>query len=448
MALSNEYDCKTSVWLCARTVFLLIFLAACHCGTAYAAGIPGRLSGPYVAGHLFTATLAVFCRSSTRAVRWVAGFACTVALAGFKTAALMPALGGEIGLGGKMLAYAASALWECSNAALVFGGEALQSSFQISGYRRALVTGLIPCQVRFVNRSQSGRTLRRCVHLSIWFLGGFLFRGMLRSSAALENVAMASPILEAEAMAVLASVAVLVCNLPAIFCQIAMDIVLRFWPNDSDFRVLVILPYGAILLSTCSRDFWNRWSRPATQLIRQMLYHPLGGANRPWLSIPAMFAINAISHYDVSKTLVGDRAEMSWNVAFGVLGCAALIETFAVRRLRSSGTARENGEEPDGGTTVHCKPRTRNSSTDTEAPRSLQDEEDVDGPRHERSQATGELAAGSEPVTADHARADRSLSAAPRDMKFFIFVLTHTSLVFALYVLMTHGLKMRLTYFL
>jgi hypothetical protein len=42
---------------------LLVSLAACHCGTAaYVAGIPGRLLAPYVAGHLFTVTLAVFCK--------------------------------------------------------------------------------------------------------------------------------------------------------------------------------------------------------------------------------------------------------------------------------------------------------------------------------------------------------------------------------------------------
>jgi len=283
------------------TAWLLLSLVICHVGAAYAAGVPVHLSAIYVVGQLFTVTLAVFCKSRVRAVRWVAGVACTVVLAGFKTAALMPALGRDIGLGGKMLAYGTSALWESSNAALVFGGELLQSSSQISSYRRALVAGLIPCQLKFVERSQPGRTSWRCAHLMIWFLCGVLLRETLRSSAALENVVAASPILEAEAMAALMSVAVLVHNLPAIFCQITMDVLLRIRPDNADFRVFVILPYGAVLLSRCSRDFWRRWSRPATQLIRQMLYHPLGGPDRPWLSIPLMFAINATAHYDVSK---------------------------------------------------------------------------------------------------------------------------------------------------
>ena len=30
----------------------------------------------------------------------------------------------------------------------------------------------------------------------------------------------------------------------------------------------VILPFGAVFLSTSSRQFWGRWSRPASQLVR------------------------------------------------------------------------------------------------------------------------------------------------------------------------------------
>lgn len=450
------------------TALLLLFLSIFYLILALALGIPGHLSSAYVTLHLCTVMLAVLCRSRTRPVRWAAGFACTMALAGFKTAVLMPALSEEIGLGGKMLVYATSALWECSNAALVFGGQALQSGFQISSYRRALIAGLIPCQLKFIDCSQAGRTSQRCVHLGAWFLFGILFREILRTTAS-QNIIGASPILEAECMAVLVSVAVLVCNLPAILCQIAMDLVLRVLPDESDFRVLVILPYGAILFSTCTRDFWNRWSRPATQLIRQMLYHPLGGSNRPWLSIPVMFAVNATSHYDVSKALVGDRAEWSWNVAFGVLGCAALIETYAVKLLLSSERQHEGGEEPDSvrehgnsraglrdDRAPHLQDRSQNYAMDMDSPGSVEDSQDAAGPSRTEAPTgdTVERACGNQqPWPAHYAeentsRSDRALRGAPRETRLLCFVVTHASLVFALYILVTQCLKMTLQSFL
>ena len=91
------------------------------------------------------------------------------------------------------------------------------------------------------------------------------------------------------------------------------------------------MPYGAVFLSTSCRDFWSRWSRPATQLVRRMVYHPLLRCVPKWLAVPLLFAINGTAHYDVGAALngSGDRAEASWNAVFGVLGAAALAEVVA-----------------------------------------------------------------------------------------------------------------------
>ena len=75
-----------------------------------------------------------------------------------------------------------------------------------------------------------------------------------------------------------------------------------------------------------TREFRSRWSRPATQLIRHLLYFPLGGRKRWYLSIPIMFGLNATSHYDLSRNLAGDPALIWWNTVFGTLAIVAMLE--------------------------------------------------------------------------------------------------------------------------
>ena len=41
--------------------------------------------------------------------------------------------------------------------------------------------------------------------------------------------------------------------------------------------IQVIYPYGSFYFVSTTRAFWARWSRPAGQLIRRMLYTPLQG---------------------------------------------------------------------------------------------------------------------------------------------------------------------------
>jgi hypothetical protein len=144
------------------------------------------------------------------------------------------------------------------------------------------------------------------------------------------------------------------------------------------------------------------------------------------LSLVCKPVLYEIIHYIfLSQVLVGDRAETAWNVVFGVLGCAALMETYAVRRLRSSGAictvrrcSRAEHENDEG---VAGAMTERN---DADAPDSLHEGENV-GPPH---------AEGSD--------------VAPREVKLFFFVATHASLVFAAYILLTRCLKLSLRSFL
>jgi len=39
-----------------------------------------------------------------------------------------------------------------------------------------------------------------------------------------------------------------------------------------------------------------------------------------------MFGLNATSHYDLSFSIVGDRAELWWNLIFGTLAIVAMVE--------------------------------------------------------------------------------------------------------------------------
>ena len=89
---------------------------------------------------------------------------------------------------------------------------------------------------------------------------------------------------------------------------------------DPDLTLLIVQPYGAVLLSLTPSDFWSRWSRPATALVRRLFFYPCGGKEKLHVSIPCLFGLNAVAHFDVGKALVGERRVGGWFVLFGVLG--------------------------------------------------------------------------------------------------------------------------------
>ena len=324
-----------------RVAVLLLPWGAWALVCALALGRPAGAAAvpPYLALQLATVAAARALRDARPALRWAAGVAAAAALSVFKTAALLPqSLGPGAGLGPRAAVFATTALWECSNAALVVGGAALQQRFGVTGYGRALVYGLAPCQLRFVEARRPGLAARRSLHLAGGLACGLGLRELLRlPGPGLARALEAVPPLEAEALALLLSALVLALDLPAHAWQLLMDALGRLAPGDPDLRVEVVLPFGAVYCSASLRQFWGRWSRPAGQLIRQLVYHPLGGPARPWLSVPLLFALNGAAHFDVGQALVGDRRERWWMATFLTLGLAATVEVVATDRLRARG---------------------------------------------------------------------------------------------------------------
>ncbi len=328
--------------------------------------------------------------------RWFCGLLCATVLSGFKMAVVAPALlpgaaRGATGsgpwacgtLGGRIILYALTALWECSNASLVFGGSELLQRLGITTHTRALVAGVAPCQIKFITcgtkdgaeqrpalraavaAAHAKRATRRSLHIALCFVAWLCLRHILLrwpSAWSPERTAVVGFVLETEALAILLSVFVVaVLDAPSHLWQLVANPIWRYFSvpyagngDMTDYtptRIEAILPYGAVYFSTSACDFWGKWSRPATQLIRRMVYYPLGGPRRPYWSIPLLFAINGASHYDVGRALIGQRREGSWNTVFGVLGLAATFEVLATNfmtaRVKAATEMRE-GLVPSG----------------------------------------------------------------------------------------------------
>jgi hypothetical protein len=274
--------------------------------------------------------------------RWLSGVACLTLLSVFKMVALMPIVQGG-GILPSILLYATTALWECSNGALVLGGRAALQHFRITSLRRALVKGLVPCQVIFAEENcsvdghadaQGGAPLwRRCALLAASLLAGAALRVGLRASRSLLALVESSPILEAEALALISLALVLLLDVPAAACQLALDWLFAATGAQA-WRARVIFPYALGLWTVgSSRDFWRKFSRPAGAVNRALWYRPLGGSSRPWLAIPLMFAANANAHFAVSQALVGDAAPLAWLSLFGIMGGILTAEVMADARV-------------------------------------------------------------------------------------------------------------------
>jgi hypothetical protein len=59
-----------------------------------------------------------------------------------------------------------------------------------------------------------------------------------------------------------------------------------------------------------------------------MVYKPVNSCagGRQYISIPVLFLINASSHFDVGRALVGDPAKVWWLTVFGISGLVVLLE--------------------------------------------------------------------------------------------------------------------------
>lgn len=320
---------------------------------------------PYIALQICTCLIAWKMRHSHRWNRLLSGFLVICVLSAFKSASFIPNIGNGEGqeegeenpIYDKAVFYAITALWECSNAALIFGGEPLLNRNGIRDVGQIVLYSLAPCQVVFrsyCNGNNDGsswqcfassqtvwnsssvhkmRVVWRSVHLFLAIVALWLFQAMLNKEGYLFRIASDNVIIETECLAIWSSLVVLIFNFPSHIWHTTL-ILTSFTPwlkgKQANLNVvnetLVVLPYGLIYTCTSTREFWSKWSRPGTQFIRHLFYHTLGGRKYWFFSIPFMFFLNGTSHYDLSYSINGDRAEVGWNVVFGVLSLAAMLE--------------------------------------------------------------------------------------------------------------------------
>lgn len=305
----------SSPWEPTLFTFGLALLAISPC-LVWVGYIFGLAAIPYLAVHLLSIPLAYKVKDRTGWIRWPLGLVVVSVLAQIKTVAMISGDDDDDknSVTRNAIFYAMTALWECSNAVNIFGGRVLLDRYGITSYRRAIFAVTCPTQIKFINESYPrDKFLWRSIHIACYIGAFFLLRYGLRPVIdVVENYVL----LETETLVILLSCLFNIWNLPPHFYQLILI----------KCPIQIIYPYGSIYLSSSSRDFWSKWSRPASSLIRHMFYYPLGGKKRAWLSIPIMFLLNASSHYSVSEAIVGDRSEVGWNTVFGVLCIAAILE--------------------------------------------------------------------------------------------------------------------------
>jgi hypothetical protein len=291
--------------------------------------------------------------SGMRCARWAGGVAYVGGLAVLKVVVLLRPLYATSAVAWAAV-FAVTALWECSNSALLFGGAALQAAHGITTRSSLLAAWAIPSQVNVLERaaqsvggddddeerglivhggagaaaetcanrrhhhSPSWRRLGvRCGHVTAYVACGVLFRFVLKggydnTDDATEQWGTPIPVflrtvLELEAVVVMGACFIQALNVLPLLAQ-AVVLALRLCclsssssssstPTGGGYQV--ILPYGSFYFVATTRAFWSRWSRPAGQVIRRMFLSPLQGrALCPsWVLIPFMFLLNAQSHF-------------------------------------------------------------------------------------------------------------------------------------------------------
>lgn len=271
-------------------------------------------------------------------VRWFIGLVMLGAVSSFKSACLLASCDNMVA---KAILYATTALWECSNAAPIFGGAKLLEKYGIITnvpeeiMKYLVVYSMAPCQVKFAKQgevpirhaSRGGKLGKRTIHIVLCTLGVAAGYFLFVRVETIQAVITSFILFELEYMAFMTSMSVVLLDIPSHLWQIVYNFLeSTLQPERQAALPHVILPYGWIYSAQSTRQFWSRWSRPAMQVIRYMWYYPLGGKARWYLSIPVMFLLNASGHFDLSYALVGDRAEIQWLALFGSLAAAAMME--------------------------------------------------------------------------------------------------------------------------
>eukprot|EP01084_Bolivina_argentea_P096286 173103_1 len=194
----------------------------------------------------------------------------------------------------------------------IFGGKKYFKKHGINSYKKAIISGLSDSQVYFKqNKNAPYKALKKLLKIFGSLSIGYVIAKYLKSNPLIVENIKKNTILHLELLGLLVSIQVSINCIPANLHYLIFGI------NED---IEVIAPFDFVFFTSSIRSFWKNWSRPVGEMLRYAVYNPLGGRDRYWLSVPAVFAMNCTVHYDSTMNLYGYRAMKEWNKAFLVMG--------------------------------------------------------------------------------------------------------------------------------
>eukprot|EP01083_Nonionella_stella_P235199 827283_1 len=155
----------------------------------------------------------------------------------------------------------------------MFGGQNYFQKHGIDSYEKAMIAWLCPGIVYFRNNKNARKkAIRNLTRIAAVLGVGYAASLILPTKRIESNV-----ILHMEVLAMFTSLLAFASNIP---CNVHYFL---FGGNDD---IEVIEPYDFVYFSQSIRTFWKNCSRPVGQTLRYMVYEPLGGRDRFWLSVP------------------------------------------------------------------------------------------------------------------------------------------------------------------
>eukprot|EP01084_Bolivina_argentea_P243749 408539_1 len=202
----------------------------------------------------------------------------------------------------------------------LFGGQQYFLHHGIDSYKKALISSLCSGQVYFrENKNARKKALKRLLKIATLFGAGYAISKCIQLGLVTKKQIETNSIFHMELLGLLLSITVFGVNIPS---NLHLFI---FGGND---EIDVIEPYDFVYLSKSLRGFWKNWSRPGGELLRFMVYKPLGGRDNFWISVPALFAMNCLFHYNLTFNLYGYKDNIAWNKAFFVMGTGITLFIF------------------------------------------------------------------------------------------------------------------------
>eukprot|EP01083_Nonionella_stella_P294252 1000457_1 len=214
-----------------------------------------------------------------------------------------------------------------------FGGTKYYKRHNINNIKQALIASIFPSQVYFHGEDKDSEdsnttTRSRCLCVfqeaaktAVYFaLTKFIFDTIRERK--LEGKITPYPIIHMEVLALLEALSLPLHNIPSLILGMLF----------SD-QLVVDVPYDFTYFVTSPRAFWKRWSKPATELYRYLLYEPLGGRSNAIFATMCIFMQNAMMHVEFSKSVYGDKnvkqIRSGWFKGFGVMGIAVALQVVA-----------------------------------------------------------------------------------------------------------------------